>query len=180
MKREKKKINPLMKESKRIKSINVGSDDENVIRKFIIITVVIVVLITGVYFLTELTKNNNASTNTATGAIDYDIVSIGTLLNRPESEYYVMIYDKENEDSMLYSALITNYYNLTDHTKIYFCDLGNKLNKSYYNVNNDNKSNPNAQSIKELDLGDLTLIKVKNGKIVQYVETYEQIKNILK
>ena len=67
-----------------------------------------------------------------------------------------------------------------DSLKIYYCDLGNKLNRDYYNVNNDNKSNPNAKSIKELDLGDLTLIKVEKGKITKYIEKYDSIKNELK
>ena len=47
-------------------------------------------------------------------------------------------------------------------------------------VNNDNKSNPNAKSIDDIDLGDITLIKVKNGEIVSYIEDIEQIKTELK
>ena len=102
------------------------------------------------------------------------------LLNRPEKEYYVLIYDKEDSDAVLYSSTMNSYSSKKDGLKIYYCDLGNKLNREYYNINNDNKSNPNAKSIKELDLGDLTLIKVEKGKITKYIEKYDSIKNELK
>jgi len=179
MKKEKKKLNPLIMDQKRIKSLSTGSDDENIIKKFIIIVVVIAFVIAGLYVITEITKKKDRNSDITAGEIDYNVVSIGTLLNRPEKEYYVLIYDKKDDDAVLYSALIASYNNKNDK-KIYFCDLDNKLNKKYYNVGNDNKSNPNATNIKELDLGNLTLIKVKNGKLAEYIENYEEIKNVLK
>ena len=175
------KKNPLIKDQKRIRSINVGSEDENEIRKFIIIIVVIVVLVGIVYAITELTKKDTKSNEeVVTGEIDYNTLSIGMLLNRPEKEYYVIIYDAENPDAILYSAMINKYDAKTSKLKLYYCDLGNALNNKYYNVGSDNKSNPNATGIDELDLGDLTLIKVKDGKITKYVENIDEIKQILK
>lgn len=183
MKKEKKLENPMINGQKRIKSINVGSEDENIVRKFILIVVVIIILIIGVYAFTELTNKKESNNDVVSGEIDYNILSIGMLLNRPEKEYYTIIYDSENEDAILYSSMINTYITKNskkdNYIKLYYCDLGNKLNSAYYNVNGDNKSNKNAESISELDLGELTLIKVKNGKITQYVEDYNTIKNIL-
>ena len=177
----KRKENPLMVNQKRIKGLsNVGSDDENIIRKFIIIVVVIIILSGIVYAVTELTKKKDTNEGITAGEVNYDIVTIGMLLNRPEKEYYVLIYDENNEDAIIYSALINSYNNKSEHLKLYYCNLANKLNKDYYNVGNDNKSNPKAATITELDLGDLTLIKVKNGKIDSYIENYDSIKNLLK
>jgi hypothetical protein len=180
MKKKKNNMNPLIKDQKRIKSINVGSEDENEIKRFIIIVLVISVLVGIVYGVTELLKKEERNTTVAEGEIDYNVLSVGMLLNRPEKEYYVLIYDKEDSDAVLYSELINSYMTSKDSLKIYYCDLGNKLNRDYYNVNNDNKSNPNAKSIKELDLGELTLIKVEKGKITKYIEKYDSIKNELK
>ena len=178
---KKEKRNPLIKEQKRIKSINVGSEDENEIRKFIIIIVVILAIVGIIYAVTELTKKDEEKGDEVTaGEIDYNTLSIGMLLNRPEKEYYVIIYDVENPDAVLYSAMINKYDIKGKKEKLYYCDLGNALNSKYYNVGNDKKSNPKATKISELDLGDLTLIKVKDGKIVKYIENIDDIKEILK
>ena len=54
----------------------------------------------------------------------------------------------------------------------------NELNKKYY-VGEDKDSNPNATTSSELAFKDLTLIKIKNGKIVKYLETLDTIKTEL-
>lgn len=181
MKKERRKQNPLMVNQMKLKDINgfIG-DDENIIKKFVIIVIIIIVLSGVVYAVTELTKKKNSNEIVTSGEINYDVLTVGMLLNRLEKEYYVIIYDENNEDSILYSSMISSYNNTQNHLKIYYCNLANKLNKDYYNVNGDNKSNPKATKVSELDLGDLTLIKVKNGKIVSYIENYETIKNVLK
>lgn len=179
MKKEKK--NPLIKDQKRIKSISVGSEDENEIRRFIIIIVIILILVGIIYAVTELTtKKASTDEEIVAGEIDYNILSIGMLLNRPEKDYYVIMYDSENPDAILYSSMINKYNSKSNNLKLYYCDLGNSLNSKYYNVGNDNKSNPKATKISELDLGDLTLVNVKNGKIANYVEKIEEIENLLK
>lgn len=176
---KKRKENPLMGNQKRIKSINVGSDDENIIKKFVIILLVIILLVSIIYFVTEKTKTKEEIENTTTAEINYEIVSVGMLLNRPEKEYYVMVYDSTSDDAILYSTLINNYKNKKDHLKMYYCDLNNKLNSDYYNKNNDNKSNPKATKIDELNFGKLTLLKISNGKISKYLENYDEIKSLL-
>lgn len=180
MKKEKKNINPLFGNQKRIKSVNFSSDDDNIIKKFIITVVIIVLLVGIVYGATELFKKKDNNVDVTQGEVNYNIVTIGMLLNRPEKEYYVVIYDQNDSNAVMYSAMISNYANNNGKLKVYYCDLSNKLNSSYYNINNDNKSNPDAKKISELDLGDLTLIKVSNGKIVKYLENYEDIKSYLK
>ena len=58
--------------------------------------------------------------------------------------------------------------------------MNNKLNNTYYNVGGDNKSNPKATKVEDFDFGDLTLLKISKGKIVEYLEDYEIIKEKLK
>ena len=152
-------------------------DDSNEVRSFIIIVMVLVIAISAIYIVTELVgrkKQNNNSTTV--GTINYDTISVGMLLNRPYDEYYVIIYDSESNDSILYGTLSTEYTMNENDKKLYYIDLSNELNKKYYNAN---KSNPKASTIDELALGDLTLIQVKKGKIVKYLEDYNAIKKIL-
>ena len=167
----------ILKEQKELKKIErlSSSDEETDIRKLFVIILVLVVGLIIVYFGTELLnkKEESDDTTSTTPEINYNVVSIGTMLNRSENEYYVLIYDSTGEDALLYSTLSTT------KAKIYFCDLANSMNSVYYNVNNDNKSNPKATKIADLDLGDITLIKVKNGKISKYLEDYDKIKNEL-
>ena len=181
---KKAKINPIMAESKRLKGIKTSGDsDDNEIKSFIIIVIVIILIVGIIYGLSELLKKKDVKEEEKiTGKINYDRISIGTLLNRPYDEYYVLIYNSNDNKSIIYSNLMSQYMSKKSqegYIKIYYCDLDNKINNIYYNVNEDNISNPKAEKISELDLGDLTLIKVKKGKIVNYYEDYEKIKSIL-
>lgn len=177
--------NPLMSE-KKVKSIKMGNNsDDNEIKSFIIIVLVITLLIGVIYACTELLKKDNKKDDTdiVAGKINYDKISLGELLNRPYDEYYALIYNSQDSNSILYSTLLSMYKQKSsedNYIKIYYIDLENQLNNKYYNKNNDNISNPKAEKIADLDLGDLTLIRIKNKKIVDYIEGYESIKKILK
>lgn len=187
-KNKSEKINPLMMEQKNVGNLKVSdsyeNEDENIIKKFAIISVIIGVLIAIVYGATELLKDEEIEEEPViAGSVNYDKTSVGTILNRPYKEYYVLVYDVEEADAVLYSTLMTKYMQKEtekDYIKIYYCDLGNTLNKQYYNVGNDNKSNPKAKTTEEFDFGDVTLLKVNNGKITKYIETLEEIKEELK
>lgn len=184
----KEKINPIMSDQKKLKNIKVGNtvenEDENVVKKFVIISIVIAALIALIYGVTELLKDEEETTDPiVAGSINYDKVSVGTILNRPYDEYYVLVYDIEDSAAILYSTIMTKYMQNSqeeDYLKIYYCDLGNALNKKYYNVGNDNKSNVEAKSTEEFDFSDLTLLKIKNGKITKYIESLDKIKELLK
>lgn len=188
MKKEDKKINPKIMEQTKIKNIKINKsldddDDESTIKKLIIITVIIVVIIGIVYAATELIKKDNDSNlvnENAIAEINYSKVTVGTMLNRPYNKYYVLIYNANDEKAVLYSTIMTKYMEKENSKKIYFCDLNSKLNADYYNINDNNKSNPNAKNVEDFNFGDLTLIKIENGKIVQYVEDLETIREILK
>ncbi len=181
------KENPLIKDikmNKKAKIKNVTSDDENEIKRFVIIILVIAVIMGIIYGITELFNNKKDSdtVDVIDGQINYDKVAVGTILNRPYDEYYVMVYDSTSKEAVKYSAMMTTYKGKTEEEplKIYYCDLNNSLNKKYYNVNEDNKSNKKAQKVEDFDFGDLTLLHIKKGKITEYIEDYKTIQEKLK
>lgn len=189
MKKAKEKENKTLdkKLKKQLKMNNsVHSEDENVIKKFIIISLSILILAGLAYFITEKTKKNDddsKETEKIAGEVNYDVVSIGTMLNRPYEEYYVMLYDSSNSSASLFSYAKSNYENSTtkkDKLKIYYCDLGNSLNKKYYNDSENFQGNKNAKSINEFMFGELTLLKIKNGKVEKYIEGIEEVNAELK
>ena len=178
------KIKNIMKEKKNKKiKADKSVEDSNEIRAFIIIVVVIAILIGCIYGLTEILKNDEPVNDTVAGEINYDVVTVGTMLNRPYNEYYVLVFNGEDSNAALYSTIMSNYMQKSsdkDYIKIFYCDLDNKLNESYYNVNDDDKSNPNAIKIDDFDFGNLTLVKIKNGQVSKYIEDLDKIRELLK
>lgn len=163
------------------KQNNVQESSDTDIKKFFIILVVLIIVIVGLYFLSSLIvkKRDNANNNTNTNVtISYDTLNVGMIFNRPYDEYYVIAYDSTLDDAMYYSTLITNYSKKEDAIKIYYCDLSKKVNESY--KAKDGSGNSKASSVQELSFGDVTLLKIRNKKIVNYIENIDQIKSALK
>lgn len=163
---------------KTIKEEKYMSEESKEVRNFIIILLSVIVIVLIVYGVSKIFIDDQPASTERTiqpGTIDYDKVSVGTMLNRNYSEYYVAIYDEEAPEAVVYSALITSYLENEDALKVFYCDLGSFLNADYY-VGSDGESNPDAQSISEFAFGDLTLIKVENGRITEYLEDLDAIK----
>ena len=166
------------KKAKKIKTEKYVSDDSKEIRRFVIILFSVIIVVLAVYGISKMLldePNDEYVHKTTAGVVDYDMVSVGTMLNRNYDEYYVAIYDEEDPKAVFYSTIITLYTNKDDALKVYYCNLGNYLNQKY-KAEEDEETNPNATSISELSLGSLTLIKVKNGKIVDYIEDIDTIR----
>lgn len=177
---KKVKLNDKVDKKKRMKPVRYVSEETRELRKFIIILLSIIAIVIVVYGISKVLikdKDETTGNDVTAGVVDYDIVSIGTMLNRNIDEYYVMIYDANDSNAVLYSSMINKYISKEKAKKIFFCDLGNKLNSEYYAKDKD--SNPKAKSINELALKELTLIKVKNGKIVKYIEDVDTMKKEL-
>lgn len=154
-------------------------EEQNEMMKFFLVLLVVVALIIGVYFLSKiLIKEEVKELSYQTGTVNTNVVVVGTLLNAPEKEYYVLAYDREKNDANAYATYAGYYANKQENaTKVYYLELNNGLNKEYYV---EEKSNPKAKTIKDLRMTDGTLIKVQNGKITKYIEGLENIKNELK
>ena len=166
------------KNNKHLKQDKYVSDDAKEIRRFVIILFSVIVIVLIVYAISRVLIDEPDDTyirNTTAGVIDYDMVSVGTMLNRNYDEYYVAIYDEEDPRAVYYSTIITLYTNTDDAIKVYYCNIGNYLNQKY-KVSDDGQTNPDATSISELALGDLTLIKVENGEIAEYLEGLDAIR----
>lgn len=158
---------------------NVNTDDEKLVVKFIVVLIIISLIAVGFYFISKnIVKNRDDNIVESNVTISYDKVNVGMILNRPYDEYFVMVYDSSDNDAMIYSSLISKYSQKEDSLKIYYCDLSNKLNKEF--VSSDGTTNSNAKSVSEFKFGQVTLIKVRNGKIVSYIENIDTIKSALK
>lgn len=168
----------------KIKKEKYETEEQKEVKKFIFVVIGLVIIIVGVYLFTRafVTKdlfNNKENNETYTeGIINYDVAIVGNMLNRPYDEYYLIAFDSENTRVNYYNAIVNNYVYAKDSIKIYHIDLANELNKKYISKEDETISNK-FESIEKLKLGEITLIKVKNGKVTKYLTTIDKIKEEL-
>lgn len=80
-----------------------NNEDDKTIKKFIILVIIVLLVAVGIYFLTKdvIKKDTTALSyrfykKTSTDvSIDYTKCIVGNMLNKNESEYYVILYDSQ-------------------------------------------------------------------------------------
>lgn len=167
------------KKAKKIKQEKYHSEEQTEMIRFIRILIIVVIFVLAIYFLTRIfvtkdlfNNDNNKETETIEGTINYNVTLIGSMLNKAEDEYYVLIYDTENVRSIYYSGLMSSYARGENALKVYYADLNNELNQKFYDPDNINLETNN---ISDLRVGDLTLVKVSNGRIAEILGDEEKI-----
>ena len=157
------------------------AEEQKEVYKLIMIILIVVAILSLVYLFSrafiskDLFKSKEETKTTSTiktPEFDYTKIIVGELLNRPYDEYYVLAFDSTSDLSFDYNNMI-NAYN--GKTKMYALDLNDGFNKKYVGE----KSNPQATNIEELSFGEITLLKIKNGKIVKYLENKNDIRSEL-
>ena len=165
---------------KKVKEEKYRSEEQQEIIRFIKILIIVVVFLLAIYFITRIfvkkdLLNNNEET--AVTEVSYNKMVFGTMLNRPYEKYYVLAFSSKDNKANYYSALASNYSQDEDSLYIYYIDLEDSMNKEF--ITTDGKTNPKAKNVSDLKVGDLTLIKVEDGKIAKYIENVEEIKSEL-
>lgn len=102
---------------------------------------------------------------------DYEKIMIGNVFNRSENTYYVLF---DNYKDYKVDSYINSLIKDSDEV-VYKVDMSLSENASH--VSDDN--NKNASSSDELKINDITLIKISNGKIVEYLVGTEEIESYL-
>ena len=153
------------------------TEEQKEVFRFMKILIGLVLIIGLLYLFTNYVVNKETSykrTNNE-GKINYDTIMLGSLLSKADKEYYVLAVDKSNSFNNLYLNSVSNYKSGVKHLPIYIADLSNEFNKSYLADESNYKSN----TAEDLKVKGTTLIKVKEGKIVKFIETKEDILNEL-
>lgn len=165
-----------VKQNKRIKQGNRVSEDELQIRTLIILLVIVLLVCVGIYFLTDtmLKKESLANEEIKNVEINYDIATVGTMFNRIEEEYYVLLYSNETDGNELNSYL-ASYRSSDNYVKTYFIDLDKKVN-SYVLGDKLIKEPKNSNEVK---VKGATLYKIVGGKVVECIVGSEEIITVL-
>ncbi len=145
--------------------------------KSIIITLVVVVVVFLLfYFITVMINNSNRKLNTKEPTEEevsiqyYEILGDDTFVMSPH-EYYVLFYDFEGPEAVYYDYLFNQYAGV-ENQYIYKVDLSKGFNKKFIAEDETNKK---AKKAGDLKVKEATLIKIRKGKNVDYIEGSSQV-----
>lgn len=172
----------VLKDMKKKKKEKNFEEETNYVSRFILylliflIILIIGYLIIGIFVNKTISFNKKDTKETSEVTIDNKTILAGEIFDQKEDEYYVLVYNKNEENSIL-GTWKGAYSGKENALKIYEVDSETKLNGNFIVKENSNKD---AQSYSDLRIVSPTLIKINNKKIVEYIEGEEQIKNIFK
>lgn len=156
---------------------------DEILNKVMIALVVICILglfyLLTIYITNKHTEKDDTEEKNETSevSIDYDKILIGKTFSMSDSDYIVVLYEKDSDAvSSIYSELISSYKEKEDHLPIYYVDMSNSFNKKYSTTEESNK-NPTKAS--ELSINGPTLVRITDKKLVDYLEGEESIRNYL-
>ena len=168
-----------MKKKQILKNIEKNTKDskskgeKDVFFKFITTLVVLVLLgilvyfLIGVFYTKEIDfKSDNKKDTKEDVTIDNSTITLGQIFDQSEDEYYVLVYDV-NDDKSSNNSKAT----------IYKVDSKSKFNANYLT---DDNSNTNPSSYSDLKVKSPTLIKISNKKVSEYIEGEDSIKDYFK
>ena len=174
------KLNESVKKNK----IKYRTDEQKEMLQFLVVILIVIVCCGAIYLCTRafITKDlfktkEEKVEETTPGAIDYNVATIGTMLNGPYEEYYVVIYDAVNGEHIAKMYSLVSQYKQNEKAKhVYTVDLSNVLNSSYYEPEN---ASATFTSFQDFKVGDITLIKVRKGAVNKLITDYDKMKSEL-
>lgn len=156
-------------------------DDNNQLKGMIITIGIIIIVLIPLYFVTTLViekKDNNSTTPEEDKVVEIQTekILVGQLLNRPNDEYLVLAYKKDNKMLSIFNNYLNDYKNKGDDAlTVYRIDLDDGLNKAYIS-----DSTNITSDLKELKISDTVLFKIVDGEIDSYYVGNTEVVNYLK
>ena len=150
--------------------------EKNSIKKYVIITSSLIIVLTLLYFVTALfiTKeldwfNKKDNDTSESNSISNTILASATF-KQSETEYYVYFYDF-NEEKNSITDIVNNKLS---GEKVYKVNTASAMNTNYVGET----GNKNSKTLEELKVVAPTLIKISEDKIVKYYEGKEITDNL--
>lgn len=138
---------------------------------FLVLVYLLTAIITGEI---KFTKYKYAYRPTIS-QLQYEEITKGQILNRDDKEYYVLLFDFEDSNSILYLYLRDSYMEKEKSFNMYTVDIKKEFNTSLV-VTGDEKYKEKPTNINELKVNDdVTLLKIKNGKVTERIEFKEKV-----
>ena len=153
------------------------SEEQQEIRSFVKILSILVIIFLGLYLLTSkvFDKKEPYKRTNNEGQVQYDEIAIGTLLNRADDEYYVLVYDSNKSEQIYLLNKASSYKSNENSLPLYMADLSLEFNKQFMG----DVSNYKEDSIEDIKFKNVTLVKIKKGKIIKFIEDKDLIEQAL-
>ena len=96
--------------------------------------------------------------------IQYSKIIVGSILNRDEKDYYVLVEAKDDSNISDYESSINIYNNKEKHLRFYTVDLSDPFNESYVS----DEAKLDVKKISDIKFSETTLLHIQDGKIASY------------
>lgn len=166
-----------VKSQKRGSKIPSSTSYDTEITNIVKFLLIVIVIFAVVYFVVALIrgdiqfgKDKEAKSEVT---IQYEEILGGEILNSSKSEYFVLLYDYTSNEAGLFSTLLSKYKAKSGSLPFYKVNLANPLNQRYV-TNHDSTKYPATAN--DLSVNGATLLQIKDGKIILYLEGKDAIK----
>ena len=168
---------PIKREKKILESPKLDSEIQSFIKIVIGVGVVVITVFGATLLMNKLGVFDEGYSKPERGEIiiSYEDATIGTMFNRPDTEYYVIFDEFAENPNQYLSSILFRYSNEENKLPIYKVDMTNAFNAKYMGES----GNPSAQRVEDVKINGVTLIKMVNGKNVKYIEGITNIENEL-
>ena len=168
---------PIKKETKKIENNNLDGEILSFIKIALGVGVVVLIVFGATILMNKLGVFDEGYTKPERGEIiiSYEDATVGTIFNRPDTEYYVVFDDFTENPNQYLTSILFRYSNEEETLPIYKVDISNGFNTKYAGE----QGNPSAQKVEDIKINGVTLIKIVNGKNVKYIEGTTNIENEL-
>ena len=173
----------IMKNIEKNSKNNIKKGEKDSFFKFIttlmvmILIFILVYFLVGVFYTKEIdfkSDKDNESKDEVT--VDNSTITLGQLFDQSQDEYYVLVYDV-NDDKSIIPSWLSIFESKNSNATIYKVDSKNKFNSEFLTNENGNK---NATTYSNLKVKSPTLIKINNKSISEYIEGEDNIKEYFK
>ena len=168
---------PIKKETKKIENNKLDGEILSFIKIALGVGVVVLIVFGATILMNKLGVFDEGYTKPERGEIiiSYEDATVGTIFNRPDTEYYVVFDDFTENPNQYLTSILFRYSNEEETLPIYKVDMSNGFNTKYAGE----QGNPSAQKVEDIKINGVTLIKIVNGKNVKYIEGTTNIENEL-
>ena len=174
VKSEKKEVVFITKELKQSK---ISNEEYDKVKGFVFLVIIIGIFV-GILFLVNgnlVTKDlKEDETTTTTTEVEYDssLLTADSVFNVKDKNYYVLFVDETiNDEKEFAEEFISKFKG--EKTPIYKVNLGDLINKKYYDKNGTENIKPTSKD--DLLLTRTTLIKFKKNKVVSFITDKNEI-----
>lgn len=171
-----------LKEIKKQKREFNDEEEKSFINRFmmtigiVLLALVALYLFIGIFVTKSITFGKDKEEEKEEVSIDKSTILASQIFDQKEDEYYVLVY---NPSDKVYNIeqFISIYKSKEGAITLYKVDSTKKFNANYI-VEKD--SNKNPTSYEDLKIITPTLIKISSKNVTEYIEGFEEVKNVFK